>query len=66
MLRERALGIGLKTLLIWRTVLTISGNLNYYYFGVDTSPFVCYCRLYLTVFIVVIIYLLIIFSSIVK
>ena len=49
--------IGLKTLLLWRKVLIISINLNYLYFAVDTSPFVFYCRLYFTVFIVVIIYL---------
>ena len=49
--------IGLKTLLLWQTVLIISSNLNYSYFDVDTSAFVFYCRLYFTIFIVVIIYL---------
>ena len=49
--------IGLKTLLLWRTVLIISSNLNYLYFGADTSPFVFYCRLYFTVFTVVLIHL---------
>ena len=49
--------MSLKTLLLWRIVLIISSNLNYKYFGVDTSPFVFHCRLYFTVFRVVIIYL---------
>lgn len=42
--------IGFKTLLLWRTVLFISSNLNYQYLGVDASPFVFYCRSHFTVF----------------